>query len=93
MSKLPTAEETYVKWFGSDLHTTRRSIVKNNIISAIESHTATHTEALREENTRYRQALESIAQRWNKAAEHNDMRTALHLIQQDVFDALKNNEG
>ena len=45
------------------------------------------------ENTRYRQALESIAQRWNKVAEHNDMRTALNFIQQDVFEALKNNKG
>lgn len=48
---------------------------------------------LRAENTRYREALESIATRWNKVAEHNEMRTALHLIQQDVFEALKNNEG
>lgn len=44
------------------------------------------------ENQRLREALESIATRWNKVAEHNEMRTALHLIQQDVFEALKNNK-
>ena len=48
---------------------------------------------LKAQLSRYREALESIATRWNKVAEHNEMRTALHLIQQDVFEALKNNEG
>lgn len=44
---------------------------------------------LQSQLTKYREALEAIATRWNKVAEHNEMRTALHLIQQDVFDALK----
>lgn len=65
------------------------------LVDSIKADTVLHVglAQLEAENTRYRQALESIATRWNKVAEHNDMRTTLHLIQQDVFEALKNNGG
>lgn len=48
---------------------------------------------LQSQLTKYREALEAIATRWNKVAEHNEMRTALHLIQQDVFEALKQHDN
>lgn len=52
---MKTAEQIYTEWFGSDNHTTRRSLSKNNIIQAMKEYA---TEAVKADREKVKTELE-----------------------------------